>query len=1024
MRTKLLLLMLLCLLQYNAQVTTPFNVGIPTDYVGWSAVNPFPVRIQHQGNQPILFATTNFTRMIINNGPGNQNSGRIGMGNDLTGFVPIDRLHLHQIDPNNINNYLRFTNPFTGPSNTDGFRIGNSSVNNPNGPQGDARLEQFETAPILMLAPNSNTNSPNLLPYEWFRLQNGQTFQAAPLPAPTRITDGYIGLNKSNPRSHIEMLTPAFQGGEEFFMAKPSDIFDPPASTITATNVQMGMMNATAVANQFLPCFFGNINQQFQLSPALQMLGAIHNNQDAPSNLPVVRFVAARDWTVNANLPNPLNATLASSVINRPIFSWQNSNTVNMYMSANGRVRIGSNLFMGNPANPAQRPNNRYEITAWAIDPYFNPLGNPVGNPNFGNVTIGGASGLRFTFLTSNDLVQVPNATNQIDPAKVLTTDKNGDVVMINTIANANNGLSVLNGTVQLGANCPATPTQVTAAQLLNNRQIPMNGFNTIWAGATGSVGIGLPINACVPNNRLEVDNNTGPNPLSGLRLTDLAGNPPTLPNTINKVLSVNLAGDVILTPVPTQTTFGNLCTSSLTPSALTGDFEMPLGTFKYRFTGQSQITTNPAIQQDMVSIGYPCGSTLPVAKFSVLESQTVTNVPDNNYAGHFKNTNISPVTSLLNMTGGVFGEARGLIATNVPNSPINAGGVFEGFGSWSNIGVFGRMSPLAFPNNFGPSRYNMGVAGISDLAVNNAAFPNSANYGVYGDARNSPSLNFGVYGEVPASTGTAFSYGVYGVAPSNGIDFAGYFNGDVFTTGSYFPSDQLLKQNFDSIPNALGIINQLKPKTFDYKLTQYPQMNLPSGLQYGLVAQNVQTVMPVIVSSATQPERTIGSTTYPAFTYSTVEYTQLIPVLIRAVQQLSAQNQKLDSLITALTQTVSSCCSNSAAKQTGINGNDPNALSQINVNLSDIDMIVLDQNKPNPFAEQTTITYNVPEKYGFAQLVFKTIDGKIIKTVDITKKGLGQVNVFANDLSNGLYMYSLIVDGKTVDTKKMVKQN
>ncbi|MDZ4664920.1 MAG: T9SS type A sorting domain-containing protein, partial [Bacteroidota bacterium] len=158
--------------------------------------------------------------------------------------------------------------------------------------------------------------------------------------------------------------------------------------------------------------------------------------------------------------------------------------------------------------------------------------------------------------------------------------------------------------------------------------------------------------------------------------------------------------------------------------------------------------------------------------------------------------------------------------------------------------------------------------------------------------------------------------------------------------------------------------------------------------------------------------------------TYSTVEYTQLIPILIRAVQQLSAQNQKLDSLITALTQTVSSCCSNSAAKQTGINGNDPSALTQININLSDVDMIVLDQNKPNPFAEQTIITYNVPEKYGFAQLIFKTIDGRIIKTVDVTKKGRGQVNVFANDLSNGLYMYSLIVDGKIIDTKKMVKQN
>ncbi len=83
----------------------------------------------------------------------------------------------------------------------------------------------------------------------------------------------------------------------------------------------------------------------------------------------------------------------------------------------------------------------------------------------------------------------------------------------------------------------------------------------------------------------------------------------------------------------------------------------------------------------------------------------------------------------------------------------------------------------------------------------------------------------------------------------------------------------------------------------------------------------------------------------------------------------------------------------------------------------------MLNQNVPNPFAEQTTITYNVPAKYGFAQMVFKTLDGKIIRTVDITAKGKGQLNVFANDLSNGLYVYSLIVDGKIIDTKKMVKQ-
>lgn len=994
-------------LQFKAQSTSANNIGLAGKFLGYS------------NNFVLPFQTNGFTRMILDNGGAGQAFGRLSLGNSLpTGFVPQDRLHLHQIGLFAINNYIRFTNNFTTAGPNDGFAVGNTS--SIGGPFGEARLDQYETAPILMRAPNAH--SAQTLPYEWFRLQNGQLFQPAPAILP-RSTDGYIGLNKNNPRAHIEMVTPAFGGGEEFFMAKPDDILNPANPTQLAPNVQMGLMNLSSVAGAFLPGFFGNINQTAQSGPALQMLGCIPNNHDVFNREPIMRFVVGRDWVINGNIPTPTGGPNIQAIANRPIFSWQNADLIYMYMASNGRARIGFNISAGILPNiPENRVNNRFEITANANDPYYNAAGNqlPTGNPNWGGSFAGSSSGLRFTFLTSNDLVIVPNAVNQIDPGKVLTTDRNGDVVMINTIGNANNGLSVVNGTlIQFGVNCPATPAQVTASQLLNNRQIPMNGFNTVWAGATGSVGIGLPINACVPNNRLEVNNNTGPNPLSGLRLTDLAGAAP-LPSN-NQALSVNANGDVILTSAPTSTTFGNLCTAA-NSNALTGNFQVPLGTFHYKFTGQGVITN--AVKQDIVSVGYNCVQQAPY-RFSVLENQAAQPVPDPTYAGHFKNDNISLLTSALNITGGVFGEARGLLPGPTANSPINVGGVFEGFGSWSNIGVIGRMNPLAVPSNFGPSRYNIGVAGISDLLVNNAALPPAPNYGVFAYAMNSQVLNYGVYTEVPASSGSALSYALYAKAPSTGVDLAGYFDGDVIRTGTdNFSSDQILKQNFDSIPNALGIINQLQPKTFDFKLTTYPQMSLPSGLQYGLVAQDVQPILPAIVNSATHPETTIGNTTYPAFTYSTVEYTQLIPVLVRAVQQLSAQNHKLDSLVTALTQTVSACCSNSSAKQTGINGNDPKELAQINVTLTDEDVIVLDQNKPNPFAEQTTITYNVPEKYGYAQLVFKTVDGRILKTVDVTKKGRGQVNVFANDLSNGLYMYSLIVDGVTVDTKKMIKQN
>lgn len=85
---------------------------------------------------------------------------------------------------------------------------------------------------------------------------------------------------------------------------------------------------------------------------------------------------------------------------------------------------------------------------------------------------------------------------------------------------------------------------------------------------------------------------------------------------------------------------------------------------------------------------------------------------------------------------------------------------------------------------------------------------------------------------------------------------------------------------------------------------------------------------------------------------------------------------------------------------------------------------MVLNQNVPNPFAEQTTITYNIPQNSGFAQIIFYNHLGQLIKVVDIKTKGKGQLNVFANDLTNGIYSYSLIIDGKIHDTKKMAKQN
>ena len=81
---------------------------------------------------------------------------------------------------------------------------------------------------------------------------------------------------------------------------------------------------------------------------------------------------------------------------------------------------------------------------------------------------------------------------------------------------------------------------------------------------------------------------------------------------------------------------------------------------------------------------------------------------------------------------------------------------------------------------------------------------------------------------------------------------------------------------------------------------------------------------------------------------------------------------------------------------------------------------IILNQNDPNPFKESTTIRYFIPDNVNNAQLIINDITGKFIKEVPI-ENGFGSIEVFASDLSSGIYSYSIVADGEVIDKKKMV---
>ena len=82
---------------------------------------------------------------------------------------------------------------------------------------------------------------------------------------------------------------------------------------------------------------------------------------------------------------------------------------------------------------------------------------------------------------------------------------------------------------------------------------------------------------------------------------------------------------------------------------------------------------------------------------------------------------------------------------------------------------------------------------------------------------------------------------------------------------------------------------------------------------------------------------------------------------------------------------------------------------------------VYLKQNAPNPFSKNTIIQTYVPADAHQAQLVIYNADGRQLKSYSLSNNGLNNVTINAGTLASGQYMYSLIVDGKLIDTKTMV---
>lgn len=98
--------------------------------------------------------------------------------------------------------------------------------------------------------------------------------------------------------------------------------------------------------------------------------------------------------------------------------------------------------------------------------------------------------------------------------------------------------------------------------------------------------------------------------------------------------------------------------------------------------------------------------------------------------------------------------------------------------------------------------------------------------------------------------------------------------------------SDPRLKENFEIIKDPISIIKKLDGGTFTWK-HGIPHTECKAGNRdYGVLADQVEAVMPEIVSQSIE---------YGGESYKTVSYEKLVPVLLEALKLLTARVEELE---------------------------------------------------------------------------------------------------------------------------------
>ena len=335
-----------------------------------------------------------------------------------------------------------------------------------------------------------------------------------------------------------------------------------------------------------------------------------------------------------------------------------------------------------------------------------------------------------------------------------------------------------------------------------------------------------------------------------------------------------------------------------------------------------------------------------------------------------------------------------------------------------------------SFAYNTAPTGHVIGVFGEAKCSNLFHSYGCSGIWGVGGGGYTG--RNMGVTATLHTGAGGA---GLYATNQDNALfliggNWSGYFYGPVHvvgqvqsTVGFYNISDMRLKRDVVTVADkeretgsTLDNLSRLAVLEYGLRtplqdsIAALPDSLKPTGKDpnpdiryYGVSAQELQKLYPDLVMEGEDG-------------YLSVNYSGLVPLLLRSIQELKTELDNLkgkDTLDSEGADPVQARDDMAAARAS------QGDVSAIEGTTSKTNA-VLYQNSPNPFTARTEIRFSLPDDAPQAYIYIFDMTGKMQKQIPVSPNQQS-VTINGYELSAGIYLYSLVVGGQEIDTKRMI---